>query len=155
MRINLKDAFLLDRDEKTLDFKLSVEGDKELRSLAIFPTEPKVHFFISAKYGLVSCDIVIDLEYASHCSRCLAPVTGCLHIENHRRMITDPLKEDEDTVLVGEDYLFQPEEEAKSQIILEFPERFLCSEDCKGLCPICGCNRNLESCDCETRDADS
>jgi len=25
----------------------------------------------------------------------------------------------------------------------------LCSEDCKGLCPVCGVNRNRESCDCE------
>jgi len=25
----------------------------------------------------------------------------------------------------------------------------LCSEDCKGLCPFCGCNRNEVTCDCK------
>ncbi len=148
MRINLKDAFLLDHYEKTVDFRLPIEADPELQSLAAFPSAPKVHFFILAKYGMVTCDTVIDLEYSSSCARCLAPVSGTLHIENHRRMITDPLKEDADTILIDADMMFRPEEEAKNQIILEFPERFLCSEDCKGLCPHCGCNRNLESCTC-------
>ena len=70
-------------------------------------------------------------------------------------MITDPLKEDADTILIDEHFMFFPEEEAKNQIIMEFPVRFLCSEDCKGLCPECGCNRNLENCGCETRHAGS
>ena len=32
---------------------------------------------------------------------------------------------------------------------LEIPMRFLCSEDCKGLCPVCGEDRNLGPCRCE------
>ncbi len=151
MKINLKDAFWLEQYEKSVNFKLKTQ---EFDSIATFPSEPIVHFDIHAKYGLVHCTTVIDLEYESFCCRCLEPVSGKLHIENCRRMITDPLKESDDTVLIEENYMFYPEEEAKNQIILEFPERFLCSEDCKGLCPECGCNRNLEKCSCEARDAD-
>lgn len=147
MRINLKDAFVLDRYEKAISFPLEVGED--LNTLATFPKAPQVSFSIRGKYGLVMCDTVIDLEYESFCCRCLAPVKGTLHIENQRRMITDPLKEDEDTILIDESFVFYPDEEAKNQIILEFPERFLCAEDCKGLCPVCGCNRNLQECDCE------
>ncbi len=29
---------------------------------------------------------------------------------------------------------------------LDIPIRQLCSEDCKGLCPVCGMNRNQEDC---------
>ena len=155
MKINLKDAFLLDRYEKDISLKLQAGTDPDLASLASFPEDPSVHFFISAKYGMVYCDTAIDLEYSSFCSRCLQPVTGSLQIKNHRRMITDPLKEDADTILIDEHFMFFPEEEAKNQIIMEFPVRFLCSEDCKGLCPECGYNRNLENCGCETRHAGS
>jgi len=35
------------------------------------------------------------------------------------------------------------------QIILEIPQKVLCSEDCKGLCPSCGANLNYEGCSCE------
>ena len=47
-------------------------------------------------------------------------------------------------------------------IILNIPQKVLCSEDCKGLCPVCGANLNVreeggvfsaESCGCE-RDGD-
>lgn len=34
------------------------------------------------------------------------------------------------------------------QILLGIPMRHLCSEDCKGLCPICGEDLNRHSCNC-------
>ena len=34
------------------------------------------------------------------------------------------------------------------QIILQIPIKPLCSEECKGLCPHCGINRNAASCNC-------
>lgn len=33
-------------------------------------------------------------------------------------------------------------------IILNLPSRLLCQSDCKGLCPVCGVNRNLTQCSC-------
>lgn len=37
----------------------------------------------------------------------------------------------------------------RDQIVLAVPFAPLCSEDCKGLCPQCGADRNLETCDCK------
>lgn len=39
-------------------------------------------------------------------------------------------------------------------IILALPTRPLCSEECRGLCPHCGINRNVESCDCAAKHVD-
>jgi len=36
----------------------------------------------------------------------------------------------------------------REQIILMVPLKPLCAEDCRGLCPRCGANRNRESCGC-------
>jgi len=36
----------------------------------------------------------------------------------------------------------------RGQIYLALPMNPLCSEDCAGLCPECGCNLNLEECSC-------
>ena len=33
-------------------------------------------------------------------------------------------------------------------LLSELPMRFVCREDCKGLCPVCGRNRNTNPCDC-------
>ena len=34
------------------------------------------------------------------------------------------------------------------------PIKYLCSEDCKGLCSVCGANLNRESCSCEEDNID-
>lgn len=40
------------------------------------------------------------------------------------------------------------------QVALTVPMKPLCREECAGLCPSCGRNRNLESCDCAEREVD-
>jgi uncharacterized protein len=37
----------------------------------------------------------------------------------------------------------------REQLLLNLPMKPVCREDCKGLCPHCGKNRNVEACDCE------
>jgi uncharacterized protein len=37
---------------------------------------------------------------------------------------------------------------ACEQIFLEIPYQPLCREECKGLCPVCGKDLNLSSCEC-------
>jgi uncharacterized protein len=34
------------------------------------------------------------------------------------------------------------------EVLLDMPSRPICSEDCQGLCGVCGKNKNLETCDC-------
>src|SRR5580698_226974 len=36
----------------------------------------------------------------------------------------------------------------REQILLALPMQRVCSEDCKGICPVCGQNRNQNACDC-------
>jgi uncharacterized protein len=39
----------------------------------------------------------------------------------------------------------------EEQFYLALPMKPLCREDCKGLCPNCGTNLNVASCDCQVR----
>ena len=39
-------------------------------------------------------------------------------------------------------------EMVREQVLLALPLRRLCREECRGLCPSCGVNRNADSCDC-------
>lgn len=38
----------------------------------------------------------------------------------------------------------------REQFYLALPMKPLCTPDCQGLCPVCGVNRNRESCTCQT-----
>jgi uncharacterized protein len=46
------------------------------------------------------------------------------------------------------------EDVLREQVLLSLPVRTLCKPDCKGLCPRCGKNRNLEACSCEEAPSD-
>ena len=39
-------------------------------------------------------------------------------------------------------------EEIRQELVMANPARILCREDCKGICPKCGANLNLETCKC-------
>jgi uncharacterized protein len=41
------------------------------------------------------------------------------------------------------------EDVLREQVLLSLPVRTLCKPDCKGLCPRCGANRNLQPCSCD------
>ncbi|MBO4620621.1 MAG: DUF177 domain-containing protein [Victivallales bacterium] len=40
-------------------------------------------------------------------------------------------------------------DDLREDILMALPQQFLCSEECKGLCPNCGKNLNHGSCDCD------
>ena len=43
----------------------------------------------------------------------------------------------------------------RDAICLALPVQRVCSEDCKGLCPVCGTDLNVNRCDCQTRAVDA
>ncbi|NNE43095.1 MAG: DUF177 domain-containing protein [Gemmatimonadetes bacterium] len=42
----------------------------------------------------------------------------------------------------------------RAAAILEVPIKNVCREDCRGICPVCGTNRNLETCECNPKSGD-
>lgn len=46
-------------------------------------------------------------------------------------------------------------EDVRGEIILNYPKKPLCEENCRGLCPKCGKNLNISDCDCKRKGLDS
>ena len=46
------------------------------------------------------------------------------------------------------------DEQLREQMEIEFPIRFLCKDDCLGLCSKCGKNLNEGECSCEKKEID-
>jgi uncharacterized protein len=98
------------------------------------------------------------------CSRCLVAVPWDIAGDVHLRLVREMPEpsgseigvEDEDAELfrVAEGRLVL-EEVVQEQIYLELPLKPICSEECKGLCPECGADRNTTRCDCSEHVIDS
>ena len=96
-----------------------------------------------------------DLE--TGCARCLEPVKQSVGetfdliyrpqgVDYHADEASISRAETEIGYYRGEG--LQLEDVLKEQILLALPARQLCRKDCKGLCPHCGCNLNVETCGC-------
>ena len=92
------------------------------------------------------------------CSRCLEPVlhTFSIQIEEEADMkLTDQERiEALDESSFIQDKVLDTEKLLHNEILVRWPMRVLCKEDCKGICSRCGANLNQGSCDCDTADLD-
>ncbi len=68
----------------------------------------------------------------------------------------DEIEIDENTAEIGfyEGAGIQLEDVLQEQVVLLLPVQRLCSEDCLGICPVCGKNRNESGCHCTAALAD-
>jgi uncharacterized protein len=64
------------------------------------------------------------------------------------------ISEDETEIGYYEQSGLRLEDAVREQVLLGLPGRVLCREDCKGLCPTCGQNRNTAECHCGDKPAD-
>ncbi len=98
-----------------------------------------------------------QLEFTARCSRCLEPVTVKQTVPINEAIVRgseDELLSDDDDVIVMEGTAFELEDIVVSSFIMNVSGAYLCSDDCKGLCPKCGKNLNLGDCGCENTDID-
>jgi uncharacterized protein len=92
------------------------------------------------------------------CSRCLEPFTVPVDTEFDLRYQPHTVNAEEGEREIEEDDLttaFYENDEIDlgalmhEQFVLSLPMKPLCSEGCKGLCPVCGTNLNKGTCDCK------
>ena len=88
-------------------------------------------------------------EATMSCARCLSPVKVplCVDVDERFSRRAAETADDEETRPIEESCI-DLTDCARELLVLELPMRVLCAEDCKGLCPVCGANRNEVSCTC-------
>lgn len=154
--IDLKELLSGQTDIIPFDFELSLDEADAPGDVTI--TAP-VHTIgsITNQAGFMRLTLTADIKAEASCARCLAPVDASFSLNfvkdvAERNKLEDP---DSDDYLIVEDGKLDIESPLSDQIWLEMPLRFLCKEDCKGLCPICGKDKNIEDCNCCTKEPDA
>lgn len=97
------------------------------------------------------------------CSRCLKPVELPIHAEFDERFVPavswraeeqHELRAEDLNLAVFDGEAIELDDLVREEILLAVPARVLCREDCQGLCPLCGIDRNASSCRCGIADGD-
>jgi uncharacterized protein len=92
----------------------------------------------------------LTIPWTGTCGRCTSPVAGEVVVpvaerfveEGHRRQPDD----EEAYPLVDDRLDLRPL--VRDAVLLELPRAPRCREDCRGLCPECGTDRNVSDCGC-------
>jgi len=96
------------------------------------------------------------------CARCLtefeANMRGSLEFSvqeaaDPKMITTDDIPDTEIVVAMGQTEI-DLDGPIKEALILEIPLKPLCNENCRGICPLCGIDRNQENCDCKPENTD-
>ncbi len=92
----------------------------------------------------------LDTVLSLHCDRCAKPFQQEKTVEYETLLAFELANEENsDIVLLDEDGELELDELMREIFLLEMDTKNLCSQDCKGLCPGCGADLNVEPCRCK------
>lgn len=98
------------------------------------------------------------------CARCLQPVELPLDVKFAERFVRavgwrneegHELAEEDLNLAVFDGEAIELDDVVREEMLLAIPAHVLCREDCRGLCPDCGVDRNQSNCECESAAVDS
>ena len=117
-----------------------------------------LHYVVVRKKDSETFHVRIDIagEIKTFCSRCLDPMTHQVKLDLETDYLpalpgmSDHLEEERVSREIGyyRKSIFLGEY-IVSELVLSLPIRYMCSPNCKGLCPHCGVNLNNAHCVCE------
>jgi uncharacterized protein len=132
-------------------------GDEDYRVTA--PVDLRMTIYKDHNRFRLAGTVKTELEL--QCSRCLEPFVMPVDREFDLRYLphgaAEPAADEDDGAEVEDDdvavtfyrdEIIDLNELLREQFYLALPMKPLHAEDCKGICPQCGTNRNLAPCDC-------
>ena len=91
--------------------------------------------------GRIEITARINAVVNTKCARCLKPLQLPIDMDVEEVVGEDGV--DLDGTLLNVDNI------VKNNIVVELPIRFLCNDDCKGICSVCGADLNITECNCK------
>ena len=142
--------------------------DPKLKQAAPLQASGQVELVLGS-LGEIRAKGQVRVKMQAECDRCLEPVE--IPVDSSFELYYRPVEEGNNTaraVRVEEKAIDAGEAEMgfyegdglelndvlREFVLLALPMRKLCDENCKGICPVCGQNRNQNECRCQTAAGD-
>ena len=125
--------------------------------------EPQINGRINRSGQEVRLQGTITARAEVDCDRCLKSMAVPIETDfdvtyipavDYERIETAELQAEDLSLSVFEGEAIDVDELVREQVLLALPPRILCTEECKGLCPVCGADKNQQDCACEPAQTD-
>ena len=146
MRLNLREIIEIPGGSVPFEAELDTEN-LYFPSVTAYISNPRAVGQVKNEAGVLHLTGKLVAEMVCVCDRCGAEFDSVKELELDATIV------EEDTGINPELFVLEGDEIDLSEVlstcfILDMETKFLCSEDCKGLCSGCGKNLNLGACEC-------
>lgn len=148
MRLDLSKLF--DNEETSIPFSTALDLPDVVRfGRPLFKGPVTVSGQAVNHLGIVQVDYTAQAVLDMVCDRCLASLTQEKRMSFSHTLVLSLNREDNDEFIVIPDGQLDLAELCAADILLELPTKVVCSDDCQGLCPICGKDLSEGDCGCD------
>ncbi len=143
MYIELEAVFNNEGESKEFDYDFRIDDEETIVS----PVSVKGRVF--NRSGIVELEADAEFDVLTACALCAAQVKKHFSVPVEHTLLNYIGNEDDyDKFIVVEDMRLDLDELVREDVFLAMPVRFLCKDNCKGLCAVCGADLNLGECGC-------
>ena len=146
MRLNLRDIIEVPGGSVSFACELSTEG-LDFPSIREYLTKPYAEGRVYNEAGILRLEGLLTAELLCVCDRCGEEFESLKETGLDAVLVEENPGDDPDLFVLQDDGI-DLDEVLTTLFVLDMETKFLCKEDCKGLCPTCGKNLNLGPCTC-------
>ena len=151
---------VLSCENKEVTRQVQIELDSFVSRLGDFPIIEKAPIdlrIVNQEKKKLILQGEVEFVASIPCSRCLEEVPTKVHFEVDREILlendnTDDEEMDDTDYLIGFD--LDVDKFIYREILVNWPMKVLCNDDCKGICKVCGMNLNKGDCNCQRTELD-
>lgn len=145
--LDVSKALSFEGEEFPFEAEIALPDTLLLKDSVTFPVPAVLYGHYSAVGDAVHLRGEMDFTASTHCVRCLKEASHAMHAAFDAMFMVTPNPEDPDLYRY-EGKSVDLTDMALDAATLALPMQWCCKPDCKGLCPVCGADRNLTSCSC-------
>ena len=155
MRISLSEVMNLKSEAREITADIEAESFLNMgESYPVSKKEPVRFSAVSDTSKTVRLKARTYLELTVPCDRCLEPVSIPFDIDvdyvyTWEEDGTVRIRDDEEPINYIDGYELDVDAFISEEIMIGFPMKVLCKDDCKGICSVCGANLNRGECGCD------
>lgn len=168
-RVSIYNNFVMSRCNMVLDISKLINADGAIVEISneimlsdlqfngqfiSFDKPLSIHGNIKNVRGLLYLHLDVSASYKEACNRCLEQVSQKLDYTINEVFSKTELDNENDDVIILSSNEIDLKDIVEQAFCTALPITCLCSEDCKGLCYMCGINLNHGQCNCESDDID-
>ncbi len=137
---------------------ITLDGGIEIADFSpdIEVLQAKICGQLTCSGGVLVLSANLDAKIKTVCARCLKELELPVSVDFSETLVQAGQESDKDldSVIVFEGTEVDVGEIAVNNLLLNVSSKYLCSDDCRGLCPKCGKDLNQGECNCDFDEID-